>query len=83
MIMFKVNIHEAKVYLSRYLKQVLQGETIILCNRNVPVAEIRPLSSQRHPHDRRIGLAKGEFTVPKKFFDPLPKDVEKLFTKPS
>lgn len=43
--MYKVNIHQAKTHLSRYVKRVKAGETIILCDRNVPVAEIRPLTA--------------------------------------
>ena len=42
--MLKVNIHQAKTHLSRYAKRAKGGETIILCDRNNPIAEIRPLS---------------------------------------
>ena len=43
--MLQVNIHQAKTHLSRYVKRAKAGETIILCDRNKPVAEIRPLSA--------------------------------------
>ncbi len=43
--MIRVNIHEAKTHLSKYLEKVAEGETIILCKRNVPIAEIRPIST--------------------------------------
>jgi prevent-host-death family protein len=72
--MIKLNIHEAKTHLSRYLEEVEQGETIILCRRNQPVAEIRPLPARRHKK-RPIGLAKGIFGVPDSFFDELPVDI--------
>ncbi len=42
--MLKINIHEAKTHLSRYARRVKAGETILLCERNVPFAELRPLS---------------------------------------
>jgi antitoxin (DNA-binding transcriptional repressor) of toxin-antitoxin stability system len=72
--MIRINIHEAKTHLSRYLKHLEQGETILLCRRNVPVAEIRPLPPA--PNGRRpIGLAKGKLTVPPSFFEPLPEEV--------
>ena len=35
-----INIHEAKVGLSKYLHAVEAGETIVLCRRNIPIAEI-------------------------------------------
>lgn len=58
--MIKLNIHEAKTHLSRYLAKLKQGEKIILCKRNVPIAEIVPLP-RIGKKPRPIGLAKGEF----------------------
>lgn len=72
--MIKLNIHEAKTHLSRYLARLEEGERIILCRRNEPIGEIRPLrKSVNEP--RPIGLGKGRFRVPDSFFDPLPEDV--------
>lgn len=72
--MIRLNIHEAKTHLSRYLKELERGETILLCRRNVPVAEIRQLPPA--PEGRRpIGLAKGQLTVPPSFFEPLPDEI--------
>jgi antitoxin (DNA-binding transcriptional repressor) of toxin-antitoxin stability system len=76
--MIKLNIHEAKTHLSRYLSRLAKGETITLCKRNVPVAEIRPIPPDRKSR-RPIGLAKGTFKVPKKFHEPLPEDIIKSF----
>ena len=73
-----VNIHEAKTQLSRYLEKVEQGETVLICKHNVPIAELKRI--QKPLKDPRlIGLAKGEFKIPKKFFDPLPDDLLRLF----
>ena len=74
MIMIKLNIHEAKTHLSRYLVRLAKGETILLCKRNVPIAEIRPIVPEPSK-PRPIGLAKGTFVVPPEFFEPLPDDV--------
>lgn len=38
-----VNIADAKAHLSEYLREVKKGETLIICERNVPVAEVRPI----------------------------------------
>jgi antitoxin (DNA-binding transcriptional repressor) of toxin-antitoxin stability system len=79
--MIKLNIHEAKTHLSAYLAKLEEGETILLCKRNVPIAEIRPLP--RKPKEPRpIGLGKGEFTVPDSFFEPLPEEVLAEFERP-
>jgi antitoxin (DNA-binding transcriptional repressor) of toxin-antitoxin stability system len=77
MTMKMVNIHSAKTHLSRYLAELKFGDTLVLCNRNQPVAELRSLS--RKPRKPRVGAAKGEFTVPGSFFDPLPVEVLKAF----
>lgn len=69
--MIRLNIHEAKTHLSRYLRQLRGGETILLCKRNVPIAEIR-LIPNRRDEPRPIGLARATFTVPESFFEPLP-----------
>lgn len=72
--MLRVSLHETKTHLSRLLRRVEKGETILLCRRNLPIAEIRPLPA-KSKRPRPIGLAKGEFTVPPSFFEPLPPDI--------
>ncbi|HSA87576.1 MAG TPA: hypothetical protein VLE46_15480 [Nitrospira sp.] len=78
--MIRINVHEAKTHLSYYLAKLKKKrETIILCNRNQPIAEIRLLPSS-FPGKRPIGLAKGQFSVPRSFFDSLPDDVVDSFS---
>ena len=67
-------IHEAKTHLSRYLARLEAGETIVLCRRNQPIAELRPLP-RIEAAPRPFGLARGTFSVPDSFFEPLPADV--------
>jgi len=70
-------MHDAKTHLSRYVAELAPGETLVLCNRNQPVAEVRLVASKaRKP---RIGVAKGEFVVPDSFFKPLPDELLKAF----
>ena len=66
------------MHLSRYLEKLKKGESILLCKRNEPIAEIRPLPD--HPNCKRpIGLAKAQLTIPKDFFDPLPEGIIQAF----
>lgn len=76
--MKRVNMHEAKTHLSRYLAELTPGDTLLLCNRNEPVAEVRIISKpvRRKP---RLGFAAGKFVVPDSFFDPLPDELLKAF----
>jgi len=76
--MTRLNIHEAKTHLSRYLAELGEDEVITLCNRNVPVAEIRALPKQLS-EKRTIGFLKDEFSVPPSFFEPLPEEMLDAF----
>jgi len=68
--MIRVNIAEVKARLSYHLEQVERGETVVICRRNVPIAELRPVA--RPPTaPRPLGIDRG-MTVPPSFFEPLP-----------
>lgn len=76
--MLKLNIREAKTHLSKYLAMLKAGDRIVICKRNHPVAE--PTALPKSPaRPRPLGLAKGKFSVPRSFFDPLPDDVLDTF----
>ncbi len=76
--MITLNIHEAKTNLSKHLKELTEDKPILLCKRNIPIAKICAIK-QKVSKKRPIGLAKGEFTVPKSFFEPLPDEMISLF----
>ena len=77
--MIRVNIHEAKTQLSRHLARVEQeGVSILICRRNVPIAEIRALPGQNDA-PRKLGQLKGQLEVPAIFFDPLPEPLLSAF----
>ncbi len=78
MVMIRINLHEAKANLSRYLTMVEEGETILVCRRNVPVAELRAVSRPA-ADPRPIGLASEEFEVPESFFEPIPEELVEAF----
>jgi prevent-host-death family protein len=71
--MKKVNLYEAKGHLSALVDRVAEGETVVICRRNVPVAELRPVRKGRRAR-RPVGLARG-FQAPQTFFEPLPPDL--------
>jgi len=76
--MIRLNVHEAKTHLSGHLARLAKGESILLCKRNRPIAEIRPLAAPRTA-PRPLGLAKGKLKLPPAFFKPLPASVLKAF----
>ena len=75
--MIRVNLADAKARLSQYLASVERGETVILCRRNVPVAEIRALPKPL-TQSRPVGTDR-DLVVPDSFFDPLPEDLLDAF----
>ena len=68
--MTRVNIYDLKTHLSMHMQRVQAGETIVVCKRNVPIAEIRPIAPWL-TEMRPIGLASGRFEVPDDFNEPL------------
>ena len=73
-----LNIHEAKTHLSEHLANLGKRDRIILCRRNQPIAEIRPLPAPRSA-PRPVGLGKGLASIPESFFAPLPDELLDLF----
>lgn len=76
-VMIVANIYEVKAKLSEYLEAAAKGERVLICNRNRPVAELRPVAAAP-TKPRPIGGAAG-FTVPPSFFEPLPDDLVDAF----
>ena len=77
--MIKVNVYEAKAKLSEFLAAVEQGETVVVCRRNLPIAEIRPVYETR-TQPRPLGLAPDRGAeLPPDFWEPLPDDLLKAF----
>ncbi len=66
-----INLGEAKAHLGKYLAKVAKGEVIVLCERNRPVAELRPISQPEESRALRLGVLKGVLKVPEDFNAPL------------
>ena len=69
--MLTVNIHEAKTHLSRYIDRALQGEVIVVCRHNQPVAELRAVETSPVRRPRVAGLIKGQVHWEPGTFDPM------------
>jgi prevent-host-death family protein len=64
--MIKLNLNEIKTQFSKYIEMVEDGEVVVVCKRNVPVAEIRSIAT-REKKKPELGWAAGAFEVPKDF----------------
>ena len=67
--MRQVNIHEAKTHFSKLLKEVINGNEIIIAKGNKPIAKL--ISIAENTPKRRLGTAKGLFTIGPDFDEPL------------
>jgi antitoxin (DNA-binding transcriptional repressor) of toxin-antitoxin stability system len=72
--MIRLNLSQAKARLSECVARAVSGETVVICKRNKPLAELRAIV-QAPGKPRPIGLLKGSFVVPPSFFEPLADDV--------
>ena len=73
--MIKANVYEIKAKLSEYLDRAAQGERIVICRHNKPVAELRAVEDVR-TEPRPVGPLRGRptFEVPASFFEPMKDD---------
>ncbi|MGA3046243.1 MAG: type II toxin-antitoxin system prevent-host-death family antitoxin [Terracidiphilus sp.] len=75
------NIGTLKNQLSAYLKYVRNGEEVVVCDRNVPIARILPLDNPKNydAEEARL-IAAGVLTPPK---SPNPIDWEAFWAIPT
>jgi prevent-host-death family protein len=74
-----VNVHEAKSALSRLLREVEGGGSVVIARHGRPVARLVPFEAP----PRRLGVLAGEFEVPDDFDEPLPDEVLAAFEPPA
>lgn len=67
--MAQFNIHVAKAHLSELIQKAILGEEIIIAKDNKPIARLTAL--QPSIGKRKLGTAKGMFTISKDFNEPL------------
>ncbi|OYD97000.1 prevent-host-death protein [Nostoc sp. 'Peltigera membranacea cyanobiont' 213] len=76
--MLTVTIDEIQRNLTSYIQKVAAGESIIIMQAGLPIAEIKPVSAT-FQQIRPYGLCAGEFIVPDDFDSPLPEEILNSF----
>jgi antitoxin (DNA-binding transcriptional repressor) of toxin-antitoxin stability system len=69
--MIMVNIAEAKAKLSEFVDAVSRGESVVICNHNRPVAELRAIDAPRTAPRDLTPLYPGEAFLTDAFFAPM------------
>ncbi|MCR4343488.1 MAG: type II toxin-antitoxin system prevent-host-death family antitoxin [Candidatus Scalindua sp.] len=79
--MSQVNVHQAKIHLSRLIDKVANGteKEIVIAKSGKPKAELIPFDDK--PVKRLRRLMKGKIKISKNFEDPLPEDAIQSFYK--
>lgn len=67
--MYQVNIHEAKTHFSKLLREVQNGNEVIIAKGNKPIAKL--VSIEKSNRKRKIGTAKGKVRIADDFDAPL------------
>ena len=74
-----VNMHEAKTRFSKLVAKVERGETIAIARAGKPVARVVPIESAP-PALQRVGLLKGQGSVPENWKDLGRAEIEQMFS---
>jgi antitoxin (DNA-binding transcriptional repressor) of toxin-antitoxin stability system len=73
--MIEIDSDQLKADLQTYLEKAMVGETIVVFQNNVAIAEIRPPSTPiKVKGPRPMGLAEGMGEIHPSFYEPLPPD---------
>ena len=73
--MHQVTVHEAKTHLSRLLREIVDGEEVVITRSGRPVARLVPIEEDRPV----FGVDEGRFVVPDDFDDPLDEGLLRAF----
>lgn len=73
--MHQVTVHEAKTHLSRLLREIVDGEEVVITRSGQPVARLVAIQEGRPI----FGVDEGRFVVPDEFDEPLDEDLVRVF----
>jgi prevent-host-death family protein len=62
-----INIHEAKIHLSRLVEEAAKGESFIISKGGKPLVKVSALDAPVVVPTRRLGFLSGEISVPDDF----------------
>lgn len=74
-----INIHAAKIQLSRLVDEAAAGNEVIIARAGKPIARLVPLAPPAATRRRVLGRLAGQLTVPEDFDAPLPSDMLDAF----
>ena len=73
--MRQVTVHQAKTHLSRLLREIVEGEDVVITRSGRPVARLVPIEESRPV----FGVDEGRFVVPEDFDAPMDEELLRVF----
>ena len=79
--MKRVKMHEAKTHLSRLVEEAAAGQAFVICKAGKPMVRVTPLaqSDEAAPVRSRLGMLRGQFSVPDDFDQLGQEEIADLF----
>jgi prevent-host-death family protein len=77
-----IDIHTAKIQLSRLVDAAVAGTEIVITRAGTPVARLVPLTPPAKPERRRLSILNGKLQTPADFDAPLSDDELDRFETP-
>ena len=74
-----VDIHDAKLHLTRLVERAARGEPFIIAKAGKPLVKVMPVQAQVATEARRLGFLLDEFDVPEDFDEMGRAGIERLF----
>jgi prevent-host-death family protein len=74
-----VNIREARIHLSRLVEQAAKGEPFVIAKAGKPMVKVVALDEPSKQPARRLGLMKGQISVPDDFDTMGQEEIIRLF----
>ena len=74
-------MHEAKTHLSRLVEEAAAGQAFVICKAGKPMVRVTPLaqSDEAAPVRSRLGMLRGQFSVPDDFDQLGQEEIAALF----
>ena len=74
-------MHEAKTHLSRLVEEAAAGQAFVICKAGKPMVRVTPLaqSDEAAPVRSRLGMLRGQFSVPYDFDQLGQEEIADLF----
>ena len=77
--MLVINIHQAKMHLSRLIDPAVKGESFVIAKAGKPLVKVVPLNAPEPAQTQRLGFMAGQISIPDDFDQMGRAEIAQLF----